>query len=139
MQINIFSVGKWQGFTQEKEIFARYLERMNWKIKLFEFKNNDDLQKNFNKEHYNIALDLHGKNYTSEEFANNISKLQLASYKQVTFIIGGSEGIEESIRKQANELIAFGKVTWPHIFVRVMLAEQIYRAYTINSNHPYHK
>lgn len=85
-----------------------------------------------------IVMDIGGKNYSSEEF----SKLLKDSFMQsnaITFVIGGSYGLDESIKKRADLKMSFSKMTFPHGLFRVMLMEQIYRAMSINANMPYHK
>ena len=68
-----------------------------------------------------------------------ITKHQDQGTGSIAFIIGGADGLDESIRDRANQLIAFGAMTWPHQLVRILLAEQLYRAYSILAGHPYHK
>ena len=87
---------------------------------------------------YVIALDIKGKEITSEGFAELMAARMLYG-QPVTFLIGGAHGFADSIRKRADLLISFGRCTWPHMLVRVMLMEQLYRAYSIQHNHPYHK
>ena len=81
-----------------------------------------------------VALDERGKSLGSAEFCK-----QLYAWENVTFVIGGADGLDEEIRKKADFLLSFGKQTWPHMLVRVMLLEQIYRAQQIASGHPYHR
>jgi 23S rRNA (pseudouridine1915-N3)-methyltransferase len=86
-----------------------------------------------------IALDEHGKSLTSETFAKRLAAWRDAGESRVLFVIGGADGLPEKIRKVAHATIAFGAQTWPHLLVRTMVAEQIYRAMTILSGHPYHR
>jgi 23S rRNA (pseudouridine1915-N3)-methyltransferase len=85
------------------------------------------------------ALDESGANLTSEEFARDIGKLRDQGTPTLTFAIGGADGLDESLRQRANRIIAFGLMTLPHQLIRVLLLEQIYRATTILSGHPYHR
>lgn len=87
---------------------------------------------------YCILLDLSGKQVTSPELSAIMDKAYLSA-PEITFIIGGSEGVDERVRARADERIAFGKVTYPHQLMRLILAEQIYRAFNISANTPYHK
>jgi 23S rRNA (pseudouridine1915-N3)-methyltransferase len=82
---------------------------------------------------YVISLAIQGKQYSSEEFADKIDKLGING------VIGGSIGIDKDILKKSNELLSFSKMTFPHQLMRVVLLEQIYRAYRINAGEPYHK
>ena len=85
-----------------------------------------------------IICDLGGKQVTSPELAQIMEKAYLTA-PEVTFVIGGSEGFDDSVRAKASERIAFGKVTYPHQLMRLILSEQIYRAFNILENTPYHK
>jgi 23S rRNA (pseudouridine1915-N3)-methyltransferase len=84
-------------------------------------------------------LDISGKIISSEELADNIKTLALAGKSEITFVIGGSYGVSDDVRKFADERISFGRITYPHQFMRVILTEQIYRAFMINSGSEYHK
>lgn len=90
------------------------------------------------KDAYNICLDLKGKQYSSEEFSNKISNIQL-NKSTINFIIGGSLGFNEKIINYSNESICFSKMTFPHQLIRVFLLEQIYRAFKIINGEKYHK
>ena len=86
-----------------------------------------------------IALDERGKDLTSEKFAGEMRKLLDNGTREVAFLIGGPDGHAAAVHSRAGLVMSFGKLTWPHRLVRVMLAEQIYRAVTILVNHPYHR
>ena len=86
-----------------------------------------------------IALDLNGKHITSEEFAGFIEKQGVMGNSSLVFIIGGSLGLSEAVIKRSNYKLCFSKMTFPHQLFRVMLLEQIYRAFRIMKNEPYHK
>lgn len=88
---------------------------------------------------YNIALDLKGKRYTSESFSKHIKNLELASVKEVNFIIGASLGLDKEILELADESLSFSDFTFPHHLIRLIFLEQLYRAYKIINNEPYHK
>ena len=92
---------------------------------------------NLKKDAYIIALDLTGKEYTSEEFSKKIEKLTITN-SSITFIIGGTLGLTEEIKNIANEKISFSKMTFPHQLMRVFLIEQIYRGFKISKNETYH-
>jgi 23S rRNA (pseudouridine1915-N3)-methyltransferase len=85
------------------------------------------------------ALDEKGANLSSEDFARYIAKLRDDGVSTLAFALGGADGLDESLRQRANRMIAFGAMTLPHQLVRVLLLEQIYRATTILSGHPYHR
>jgi 23S rRNA (pseudouridine1915-N3)-methyltransferase len=86
-----------------------------------------------------IALDEAGRAQTSEAFAHSLAKLRDSSRRDCAFVIGGPDGLAAAFREGAHERLALGPQTWPHLLVRAMLAEQIYRAFAILANHPYHR
>ena len=96
------------------------------------------IEKNINNRDYIITLEIEGKEYTSIEFANKINDI-LIENSNITFIIGGSYGLSEEIKKKAKLHLSFSKMTFPHQLFRVLLLEQIYRTYKINNNESYHK
>lgn len=92
-----------------------------------------------NPEAHVIALAIEGKMKTSEELADTIDKLGTYGKSKITFIIGGSLGLSQEVMKRADEALSFSKMTFPHQLMRLILVEQIYRAYRIIRNEPYHK
>ena len=92
---------------------------------------------NLKKDSYIIALDLKGKELSSEEFSKKIENISL-EYSSITFIIGGTLGLNDAVREISNDKICFSKMTFPHQLIRVFLLEQIYRAFKISKNETYH-
>ncbi len=88
---------------------------------------------------YVAALDMRGREFTSEEFAEQIGQLATQGTSHIQFVIGGSLGLHEEVRKKADLTVSFSKMTFPHQLMRVILLEQIYRAYRILNGEPYHK
>jgi 23S rRNA (pseudouridine1915-N3)-methyltransferase len=86
-----------------------------------------------------VTLDERGKLLTSPEFATQLARWRDAGRQDVAFVIGGADGIDPSLRARADFSISFGQMVWPHMLVRVMLAEQLYRAANILSGGPYHR
>lgn len=86
-----------------------------------------------------FALDERGKSLSSEKFAQAIAELRDSGQRDLVLAIGGPDGHDPDFVASADRLIAFGAQTWPHQMVRIMLAEQLYRAATILSGHPYHR
>lgn len=86
-----------------------------------------------------VVLDERGENLTSAAFAAQIAKWRDQGATEVAFLIGGADGHHPSLVASADLVVAFGKATFPHLLVRAMLAEQIYRAVTILAGHPYHR
>lgn len=86
-----------------------------------------------------IFLDERGKNLTSPQLAEALARLRDEGARQAVFAIGGPDGHDEALRSRAALVWSFGALTWPHQLARIMLAEQLYRATTILSGHPYHR
>lgn len=86
-----------------------------------------------------FALAIEGKSFSSEEFSDYIADLGVRGYSDVTFVIGGSLGLSPAVKTRANFLISFGKMTLPHHLMKLVLMEQIYRAFMIQQGSPYHK
>jgi 23S rRNA (pseudouridine1915-N3)-methyltransferase len=86
-----------------------------------------------------ILLDETGKSMGSEAFAMRLGEMRDGGARQVLFAIGGADGHDPDLRSAASLVLSFGQMTWPHQIVRVMLAEQLYRAATILTGHPYHR
>lgn len=86
-----------------------------------------------------IFLDARGKGMTSEDFAEMLAAMRDAGARDLAFLIGGPDGLDPGPAVKSSRSLAFGPQTWPHLMVRAMLAEQIYRAMTILSGHPYHR
>lgn len=151
MKITICAIGKVKGSSLEKQS-DDYLKRITWPVQIKEFelkkKLSPDMMKSGEadlllesvpKSAIKIVLDENGKNITSEEFAKKITQWQELGHSNFAFLIGGAHGHGKKVLDSADLVLSLGKMTWPHMLVRVMLAEQIYRAYTIITGHPYHK
>ncbi len=88
---------------------------------------------------YVIILDLGGSMLSSPDLAEKIDSLQSGGVSEISFVIGGSYGLSDEVKQKADFSLCFGKMTYPHQLMRVILSEQIYRAFMINSNSEYHK
>ncbi|MBO0958435.1 23S rRNA (pseudouridine(1915)-N(3))-methyltransferase RlmH [Neobacillus sp. MM2021_6] len=88
---------------------------------------------------YVIALAIQGKLASSEELASSLDKLATYGKSKIAFVIGGSLGLSEDVLKRSNEQLSFSRMTFPHQLMRLILVEQIYRAFRINRGEPYHK
>jgi len=86
-----------------------------------------------------VALDERGKDLTSIQLAVHLGKWRDTGDRDIAFLIGGADGFDARIRERADLVLRLGRLTWPHMMVRAMLAEQLYRAQTILSGHPYHR
>lgn len=108
-------------------------------ISIIKDKEGQNILNNLKKDSYVICMDLKGKQYTSEDFSKKIENISINNNSSITFIIGGSLGISNNVLNVSNELISFSKMTFPHQLFRVILLEQIYRAFKIIKNETYHK
>ena len=97
-----------------------------------------DILSKISSSDYVIALDIQGKELASEEIARKISEISFNN-SRISFIIGGSLGLSDEVKKRADFRMSFGKITLPHQLARVVLLEQIYRAFKINAGEAYHK
>ncbi|CEX60088.1 rRNA large subunit methyltransferase [Streptococcus pneumoniae] len=86
-----------------------------------------------------IVLAIEGKTFFSEEFSKQLEETSIKGFSTLTFIIGGSLGLSSSVKNRANISVSFGRLTLPHQLMRLVLVEQIYRAFTIQQGFPYHK
>ncbi|MGT2833461.1 23S rRNA (pseudouridine(1915)-N(3))-methyltransferase RlmH [Streptococcus halotolerans] len=102
-------------------------------------KEGDKILAKIGERDYVVALAIEGKQYSSEDFAKQMAKITLAGTSTITFIIGGSLGLDARVKKRANQLMSFGLLTLPHQLMRLVLAEQIYRSFMIQQGSPYHK
>lgn len=124
-----------------------YLKRLTkyHKIELIELKDSDikkekeEILKVLNKDSYIISLAIEEKEYKTIELSEKIDNLLTNGKSNITFIIGGSDGIDEEIKNISNELLSFSKLTFPHGLFRLILLEQIYRIFKIQNNETYHK
>lgn len=143
--IKIIAVGKIKE-SYLKEAEQDYKKRLSkyTKIELIELADSDinsekDLiLKNINPRDYVITLEIEGVSITSLELSKKIDELFISN-STICFIIGGSNGLHDSIKQKSNYHLSFSSLTFPHQLFRVMLLEQIYRAYKINNNESYHK
>ena len=90
------------------------------------------------KSDFVVLLDEHGKEYTSMQYSSYIQKRMLSGAKKVVFVIGGPYGFSQEVYDRANDKISFSKMTFNHEMIRLIFTEQLYRAYTIINNEPYH-
>ena len=86
-----------------------------------------------------VVLAIEGKILSSEEFSKQLEQASINGYSTLTFVIGGSLGLSPQVKKRANLSLSFGRLTLPHQLMRLVLVEQIYRAFTIQQGSPYHK
>ena len=99
----------------------------------------DKILAKINPRAYIFSLVIEGKQLSSEALANSVQHLTTEGYSELVFIIGGSDGLSQAVKKKAHHKLSFSKMTFPHQLMRVILVEQIYRAFKIIRNEPYHK
>lgn len=126
-----------------------YLKQIPQKVEIIEVKDGKDdkamfaegesILKHIDPSDYVIALAIKGEQYTSENFAKKIDELLIYHPGNIVFIIGGSYGLSDEVYKRTQGLISFSKMTFPHQLMRLVFIEQLYRAFMIMKNHPYHK
>lgn len=145
MKITIAAIGKMKKKSAQAEIVAEYAKRLNWNLEIKEMDNANQqeeakfLQSCISNNAKVIVLDERGENLSSVELAGRIEKWQISGVSDVCFLIGGADGHLEETRKKADMILSFGKLTLPHMLMRVVLVEQIYRIQTIIAGHPYHR
>ena len=105
-----------------------------------EFAKQDEYEDiNSHLEGYVITLAIEGQELSSKDLATKINDIAVKGYSTITFVIGGSFGVDDRIKNKSQMLLSFSKLTFPHQLFRIILLEQIYRAYNIQNNTPYHK
>lgn len=151
MRLIIASAGRFRD-SPERALFERYRRRIRWDVELreVEAKGRHAPAESIRREAglfdscipagaYVIALDEAGKTLSSGDFAKRLGDLRDGGRREVVFLIGGAEGLSPRLVADADLVLAFGAATWPHLLVRTMLIEQIFRAQEILAGHPYHR
>ena len=159
MKIKLVTVGKLKE-KYLKDGIAEYMKRLNrfCKVEMIELadektpdkasnlENQQILEKEGNKilakineREFVIALAIEGNQFPSEKFSQLMMDTTVHGFSDITFVIGGSLGLSPAVKKRANLLMSFGKLTLPHQLMRLVLIEQIYRAFMIQQGSPYHK
>ena len=155
MNINIVCIGKIKdkyiidGITEFSKRLSAFVNLNFYELK--EYNKEDNIQISIEKESadilkqleklnsFNILLDLNGKEYTSEAMSRYIEDLKIKGSSSISFIIGGSNGVNDEVRKRVDMKLKFSYFTFPHQLMRLILREQIYRWFSISNNIKYHK
>ncbi len=146
MKIKVITMGEPKG--EFKKIFQEYLKRLSAfvAVEVFHIKENSKKPELAEKKvlekakgSFLILLDEKGKEFSSRELASFFEKKENQSISDLAFFIGGPNGHSEEIRKKADFLLSFSKLTFPHDLAMVILAETLYRSFSILNNHPYHR
>ncbi len=151
MRVSLVAVGKLKR-SPLQAAFDDYTTRLSWPVAVHEIaaakgptpaKRREmeaaKLQHHTSSASVVVALDKDGRDLTSEKLAAPIGDWQVSGRADVAFVIGGPDGLDDDLRRRADLILAFGDATWPHLLVRVMLAEQLYRAASILAGHPDHR
>ncbi len=139
MLLHIIARGK-IGRSAEAELVERYLKRIAWPTRVTELPDNGGkLPPPSASPSVTVLLDEKGKQLSSMEFAGRLSAWRDGGMRECRLMIGAADGFDDAARAEADLLIAFGRMTWPHMIARAMLAEQLWRATSILANHPYHR
>lgn len=151
MKITVIAVGKGKG-RPETELVSEYQKRLPWKLEIIEVEEKkplpsagrirsegERLLQNIPKGAFVVALDKGGPALSSTQFSHKLDKWFSTGGSHIVFIIGGADGLSQKVLETARTKLSLGSMTWPHLLVRVMLLEQLYRAWAIRQGHPYHK
>ena len=138
MKLHIVARGK-IGRSPEAELVERYAKRIAWPFQVTELPDTGGTVPLAQAGSRTVLLDERGRQMTSEEFAALLSRWRDDGVREVRFLIGAADGHGDKAREEADLLIAFGAMTWPHMLARAMLAEQLWRATSIIAGHPYHR
>jgi 23S rRNA (pseudouridine1915-N3)-methyltransferase len=138
MLLHLIARGK-LGRGPEAELVERYLKRMTWPCRHTELPDIGGAVPPPGPRSTTVLLDERGRQLTSEELAALIGRWRDDGVREARFMIGAADGHGDAARAGADLLLAFGAATWPHLMVRAMLAEQLYRATSILAGHPYHR
>lgn len=145
MKVTIIAIGKCKKSSPEAEIIAEYIKRSGWDIIIKEKDNSTQeeeakfLVSNISSGAKVVVLDERGESMKSTELAAKMEYWMNNGCSEICFLIGGADGHLQSTRDKADMLLSFGKLTLPHMLMRAVLAEQIYRVQTIINHHPYHR
>lgn len=151
MKLTIATIGR-AGRGPERALYEHYANRIRWPLALRELEEKRKLPPPALIEREGelllatgpakatrVALDRRGKTLDSQAFAERLGRWQDDAIADIVFLIGGADGHGETLLKQADLVLSFGAMTWPHLLARAMLAEQIYRAQQLLAGHPYHR
>ena len=138
MLLHIVARGK-IGRSPEAELVERYLKRIAWPTKVTELPEKGGNVPALPPAAVTIVLDERGSALTSTDLAKRLEGWRDGGKREARFLIGAHGGHDEAVRSNADLLLSFGPATWPHLMVRAMLTEQLFRATSILANHPYHR
>ena len=151
MRISLVAVSRMKAGPAQ-DLYELYAQRLRWRITLKEVEEKRSLPPEALKEQEGalilaalprgarvVALDEGGKEMTSRDFAGLLGRWQDEAVQDLAFVIGGADGLSKEVRGAADLILSLGRLTWPHMLVRGLLAEQLFRAESILAGHPYHR
>lgn len=150
LKVEIIAVGRVRK-GPHYDLIADYSKRIQWPLSIYEIEAKTSDPKRAQEEEAEkilgridsqavvVILDERGQGLRSLDFAQTLEKFMNSGETHIQFVIGGADGLTDSVRDRADILLSFGQQTWPHLLARVMLLEQIYRAQQIMARHPYHR
>lgn len=138
MRLHVIARGK-IGRSPEADLVERYAKRITWPFKLTELPDVGGTMPAPPPQSREVLLDERGKLMSSEDFAALLGRWRDEGVRETRFLIGAADGHGAAARETADLLLAFGPMTWPHILVRPLLVEQLWRATSILAGHPYHR
>lgn len=151
MRITLAAAGRWKS-GPEKELYEKYARLVRWDLNLREIEEKQPLPVAALRRKEGerllaccpdgamvVALDERGKGLSSRELAARLGRWRDDGIADIAFVIGGADGLDDTVRERADLVLSLGPVTWPHMLVRGLLAEQLYRAQQILAGHPYHR
>jgi 23S rRNA (pseudouridine1915-N3)-methyltransferase len=127
------------GRSPEADLVERYMKRISWPTKLTELPDRGGKMPEVPTSAVTVVLDERGRALSSTELAKTLERWRDGGKREARFLIGAADGHEDERRRNADLVLSFGPATWPHLLVRAMLAEQLFRATSILANHPYHR
>jgi 23S rRNA (pseudouridine1915-N3)-methyltransferase len=127
------------GRSPEAELVDRYLKRIVWPTRVTELPDRGGRMPELPANSVLVALDERGAALSSMTLAKTLEGWRDGGKREARFLIGAADGHDDALRGRADLLLSFGAATWPHLLVRAMLAEQLFRATAILANHPYHR
>ena len=127
------------GRSAEAELVDRYLRRVNWPTRVTELPDSGGRMPATEPGTRRVLLDEKGETLGSVALAERIGRWRDEGVRELRFLLGAADGFDDADRAEADLLLSFGRLTWPHLLARAMLAEQLWRATSILANHPYHR
>jgi 23S rRNA (pseudouridine1915-N3)-methyltransferase len=138
LRLHIIARGR-IGRGPEAELVERYLKRISWPTAVTELPDQGGRPPPAAPNGVTVMLDEKGETLSSMELARRLEAWRDSGRREARFLIGGANGFDDQERRACDLLLCFGRATWPHLLVRAMLAEQLFRATSILANHPYHR